>query len=67
MNSRRQELLSLIAELSDRYPSMRLGQLISNLASWAPDEPNIWDATDDELIAAAESHLSQHASHTAKQ
>lgn len=58
MNSQeRNELLAAIAELCDRYPHWRLGQLIANVAGWADQE--VWDAEDQQLLAAARSHLSQ--------
>ncbi len=66
MKHTRKELIELLAELSDRHPDMRLGQLLCNLASWAEDEPHVWDATDEELIAAAQSHLTQQSSTAAK-
>ena len=53
-------LLRAVAELCDRYPDMRLGQLVANLAGWADVE--VWDAEDGQLLAAAEEHLRQAAS-----
>ena len=51
----RSELLQIIHEISELYPEMRLGQLITNLASMAigPTPEGIWDAEDDELLNAA--------------
>ena len=59
MTAERKILIDLIIELSDIYPDMRLGQLVSNLGYWAngPTNNAAWDATDLELIAAAEEHL----------
>ena len=58
MNSQeRADLLATIAELSQRYPDWRLGQLVANVAGWADQE--IWDVEDEQLLAAARSHLSQ--------
>ena len=51
----RSELLSVIAELAERYPHWRLGQLISNVAGWA--DVNIWDVEDEQLLEAAKAHL----------
>ena len=52
MNSQeRAELLPTIAELSQRYPNWRLGQLLANLAGWADQE--IWDIEDEQLLEAA--------------
>jgi len=53
----RAELLATIGELCRRYPDWRLGQLVANVAGWANQE--IWDVEDDQLLAAALSHLQQ--------
>ena len=58
MNSHpRVDLLAAIAELCQRYPDWRLGQLIANVAGWADQE--IWDAEDEQLLEAARLHLEQ--------
>jgi hypothetical protein len=58
MNSeRRAALLAAIEELCRRYPDWRLGQLVANVAGWADQE--IWDVEDEQLLAAARSHLQQ--------
>jgi hypothetical protein len=48
------ELIDALAELRQALPSMRLGQLLANMATVArgatPDA--IWDVDDDELLAA---------------
>jgi hypothetical protein len=49
------ELFDALAELRRRYPEWRLGQLIANVAGWA--DQNVWDVEDDQLRAAAETHL----------
>lgn len=51
------ELMEAIAELQRRYPDWRLGQLIANIAGWAGQE--IWDIEDEQILAAARSHLEQ--------
>jgi hypothetical protein len=51
------ELLRVLAELRDRYPSWRFGQLISNVAGWTDAE--VWDVEDGQLLAAARTHLDQ--------
>ncbi len=51
------DLLAAIAELRQRYPSWRLGQLIVNVAGWADQE--IWDVEDEQLLEAARLHLEQ--------
>lgn len=58
MNSQsRAELLAAIAELCERYPNWRFGQLIANVSGWADRE--IWDVTDEKLLEAAGLHLEQ--------
>lgn len=55
----RLELLQILAELSEQFPEVRLGQLISNLATLAkgPQIEAIWDAEDKELLEAAKKQL----------
>lgn len=55
MNAPRDELLTLLAELSEADPELRFGQLVANLATLAQGaKPEaVWDAEDDELITAA--------------
>jgi hypothetical protein len=55
MTTTRTELLKVLAELSEECPEMRMGQLIANLATLArgPVVEAIWDAEDEELLAAA--------------
>lgn len=57
----RQEVLTLLAELSEAAPVVRLGQCIVNLSCWARglSPESIWDVEDDELLAAARKHLEQ--------
>ena len=58
MNSQpRADLLAAIAELAQRYPDWRLGQLVANVAGWADQE--IWDVEDEQFLEAARSHLQQ--------
>jgi hypothetical protein len=58
MNSQeRAELLATIAQLSQRYPDWRLGQLLANVAGWA--DQDIWDIEDEQLLEAARVHLQQ--------
>lgn len=56
-NERDVGLMKALAELRERYPDWRLGQLIANVAGWADQE--IWDIEDKQLLAAAELHLQQ--------
>ena len=55
----RHELLTVLAELSDACPEMRFGQLIANLSTLAKglSAEGLWDAEDDELLAAARQQL----------
>jgi hypothetical protein len=57
----RDELMESLAELRRALPSMRLGQLIANMATVARGaEPGaIWDAEDDELLGAIRWQLQQ--------
>jgi hypothetical protein len=58
MNSKeRADLLAAIADLCERYPHWRLGQLVANVAGWADQE--IWDVEDQQLFESARLHLSQ--------
>jgi hypothetical protein len=59
MTTTRAELLKALAELSEECPEMRMGQLIANLATLArePVVEAIWDAEDEELLAAARRQL----------
>ncbi|HVJ82184.1 MAG TPA: hypothetical protein VNC50_14045 [Planctomycetia bacterium] len=53
--SKRSESFAAPAEMADRYPHWRTGQLLANVAGWADVE--IWDAEDERLLAAAREHL----------
>jgi hypothetical protein len=59
MRTERSELLRVLAELSEACPEMRMGQLIANLATLARGAviEAIWDAEDEELLAAARRQL----------
>jgi hypothetical protein len=59
MTNTREELLQVLAELSDACPEMRMGQLIANLATLAKGAKieSIWDVEDDELLLAARRQL----------
>ncbi|MCI0459936.1 MAG: hypothetical protein L0Z62_23545 [Gemmataceae bacterium] len=56
MTTTRRELLRLLADLSQEAPDLRLGQLVANLATLAQGAKveAIWDAEDEELVAAAQ-------------
>ncbi|MGO9465402.1 MAG: hypothetical protein ACLQVF_14765 [Isosphaeraceae bacterium] len=53
------EALRALSELIEHCPDVRLGQLIVNLSCIArgPTPEAVWDMEDDELLAAAKSHL----------
>jgi len=55
IQAQREELLKLIAEMSELYPDWRLGQLLINLSNFADAEA--WDVNDEQLISAARKHL----------
>lgn len=55
MTEVRRQLLEQIAEISQHYPEMRLGQLIANLTTHALSQygDSIWDVEDEEMLPAA--------------
>ena len=55
----RAELLAAVADLCERYPNWRFGQLVANVAGWA--DQDIWDVEDKPLLEAARLHLQQMA------
>jgi hypothetical protein len=57
----RQDVLSVLAELSEVAPEVRLGQLIVNLSYLARglSHESIWNIEDDELLEAARQHLKE--------
>lgn len=59
MSNTRLELLEALSELSEQFPEVRLGQLVSNLATFAkgPQIEAIWDAEDRELLEVAKQQL----------
>ena len=63
-DSTRSELLTLIAELGAAAPDLRLGQLLANVATLARGTSGaaVWDAEDDELLAAARRLLDRYHS-----
>ena len=68
MTRSREELLRLVAELSEADPELRLGQMLTNLATLArgPQVESVWDCEDDELAAAASRLLTRvHERHAA--
>lgn len=55
----RREVLRVLEELSERYPDMRIGQLVANFSSLArgPQVESVYDVEDEEFLAAARRHL----------
>jgi hypothetical protein len=55
MKTTRQELIVALQELSEAAPDLRLGQMVANLTTLAQGAKveAIWDAEDEELLAAA--------------
>jgi hypothetical protein len=53
----RADLLAVIAQLWERYPNWRFGQLVANVAGWADQE--IWDVEDQQLLESVRQHLEQ--------
>lgn len=64
-NNVRQELLSVLTELSAVCPEMRFGQLIANLSTLARgvSAEGLWDAEDEELLTAAREQLAYFIEH----
>jgi hypothetical protein len=59
MSHTRLKLLEALNDLSEQFPEVRLGQLVSNLATFAkgPQTEAIWDVEDKELLEAAKQQL----------
>ncbi len=51
----RGNLLGTIAELWERYPQWRFGQLVANVAGWT--DQDLWDIEDEQLLQAAREHV----------
>ena len=60
LESSRAEVLCLLDEFLQVFPSLRLGQAICNLTMVAGREANIWDLEDDELVSAIQEMMSQY-------
>lgn len=65
INPIREELLSVLCQLSSACPEMRFGQLIANLSTLARglSPEGLWDAEDEELLAAARTQLTYFLEH----
>ncbi|MGH7193008.1 MAG: hypothetical protein ACREJM_05660 [Candidatus Saccharimonadales bacterium] len=64
----RRELLNVLTELSAAMPDVRFGQLIANLSTLARglSAEGLWDAADEELLAAAREQLAYFTEHITK-
>ena len=61
-DSLRKQVLMAIERLGRKYPSMRLGQIVSFAAFLArgPSSKAAWEVTDEEVLRAALEHLAGH-------
>jgi hypothetical protein len=50
-------VLRELERIWSRHPDWRLGQLISNIASWADED--VWDIEEDEMISEIDRHVRQ--------
>ena len=59
INPTREDILRVLAELSETEPSLRFGQMVANLSYLARDWTNaaIWDVEDEEFLSTAIEHL----------
>ena len=60
MTTTRQEIVTMLTQLSDRDPDWRFGQMAANVSFWAkgPTVEAMWDVEDEEFLAAITKHLS---------
>ena len=67
MTTHREELLRTLAVLSEENSELRLGQLVTNLATLArgPQVEAIWDCEDEKLLDAANRLLEHYAARKA--
>ena len=54
-----EQILETIADVLEKQPDIRFGQLVASLALFAkgPVKSATWDVEDDELLTAAKRHL----------
>ncbi len=59
MTTTRQEIFKALAEMSDRYPDWRFGQMVANISFWAkgPTAQAIWDVEDQQFLDTLKKHL----------
>lgn len=68
ITSDRQQILTLLEQVSELDPDVRFGQLIANLSYLAqgPKTEAIWDMEDAELLQALQQHLADLSSSKAE-
>ena len=54
-----EDVLNVLMKLMNKYPQMRFGQLVTNVAYWAVDPTSsaLWDVSNEEWLMAAKKHL----------
>lgn len=59
MTTTREEIFKALAEMSDRYPDWRFGQMVANVCFWAkgPTNQAIWDVEDQQFLETLKKHL----------
>ncbi len=61
MAATRVEVIEALERMWDKYPEMRIGQLVTNVAIFArgPEDPqeSVWDIGNDEFLATIRKHL----------
>jgi hypothetical protein len=59
MTTTRQEIFKALAEMSDRYPEWRFGQMVANISFWTngPTTQAIWDVEDQQFLETLKKHL----------
>ena len=54
-----EEILNALTKLMIKYPQMRFGQIVTNVAYWAVGSTSnaLWDVSDEEWLTSAKTHL----------
>lgn len=58
--SKNAEILLAMKAMGERYPEMRFGQMVANIATWAmgPGDEAVWDVSDEQFLRSIQEHLS---------
>lgn len=66
MTTTRQEIFKALAEMSERYPEWRFGQMVANVSFWAkgPTTQAIWDVEDQQFLETIKKHLEKKPPHS---